>query len=106
MRIGLPEPWLAGSLRLVRILAFANRNDDGTTTFKIYRDPSDTDASEAVELGYTRTVPDNSITELYDFHERPPVEQGPLLVEISVSGGTPSLANGAWVIVQAENADV
>lgn len=102
LRIGVPEVNAAGLLKLVRVIGFADSASATDCQLKISRDPSDTDASQEVELPYTRYIPDGSITTLWDFHERPPVEQGPILVEVTAAS---SLAVNAWIQVAYEAAD-
>lgn len=99
-RLGVPEDVNGkvgnGNIEIVRIVGFANSNSATDCVFKISRDPTEGAGGEAdeVELAYTRYVPDNAITELYDFHEAPPVERGPLLIEIT---STTTLTDGAYV---------
>jgi hypothetical protein len=107
VRVGIPENCNnkpgRGKLALVRVVGLANSNSATDCVLKISRDPDEYDATKEVELSYTRYIPDNSITELYDFSNMPPVESGPILVEIT---STVSLAEGAWVIVAYKNVEV
>jgi len=107
-RLGVPEDANGkvgnGNIEIVRVVGFANSDSATDCEFKISRDPTEGAGGEAdeVELAYTRYVPDNAITELYDFHEAPPVERGPLLIEITA---TTSLAAAAYVRLAYRSAE-
>ena len=107
-RMGVPEDANGkvgrGRIEIVRVVAFANSNSATDCVFKMSYDPTEGSggADDEVELAYTRYVPDNAITELYDFHEAPPVEKGPVLVEITA---TSSLAAAAYVRIAYRNAE-
>ena len=104
LRIGVPEQYDGGNIEFIRAIAFANSNSATDCTFKVSYDPTDGSggADDEVELAYTRAIPDAAITELYDFYEAPPVEKGPILVEIT---SVVSLAAAAYVIVQYRSAE-
>ena len=90
-RLGVPEDANGkvgrGRIEIVRIVAFANSNSATDCVFKMSYDPTEGSggADDEVELAYSRYVPDAAITELYDFHEAPPVEKGPILVELTAT---------------------
>jgi len=107
-RLGVPEDANGkvgrGRIEIVRVVAYADSNSATDCVFKMSYDPTEGagGASDEVELAYTRHIPDAAITELYDFHEAPPVEKGPVLVEIDV---TTSLAVAAYVRIAYRNAE-
>lgn len=107
-RLGVPEDANGkvgrGNIEIVRIVGFANSDSATDCTLKLSYDPTEGAAGEEdeVELGYTRYIPDNAITELYDFHEAPPVERGPVLVEMTAAT---SLAAAAYVRISYRNAE-
>ena len=105
IRIGIPEEYDHGALKIVKIIGYANSNSDTDCVLKISTDPTDGAAGEndEVELAFGRYVPDAAITTLWDHSTAPVVVQGPILVEITA---TTSLAAGAYVIVEYQTAEV
>lgn len=101
VRIGIPEPMDGGRIKLLYVKGLVNSTTD--CTIRISTDPSDTDATQET-LRFTRAVPDNAQTDLYDFNLNPPVIKGPVLVEIVSTGGI--TAGEAEVIITYQNADV
>jgi len=106
LRLGIPENIKGGmgngKLELIRLNGYADSNGATDCVMKISYDPDDVDESKEVELAYTRYIPDAAWTELFDFHENPPVLNGPILVEITA---TTSLAVDAQVLVAYRNAE-
>jgi len=90
-RLGVPEDANGkvgrGRIEIVRIVAFCNSNSATDCVFKMSYDPTEGSggAGDEKELAYSRYVPDAAITTLYDFHEAPPVERGPILVEMTAT---------------------
>jgi len=92
----------AGKFEFIRANAFVNSDSATDCVFKMSFDPDETDESKEEELGYTRVVPDNSWTELWDFHEMPPVLNGPVLIELT---STTSMAVGAKCNIDYRSAE-
>ena len=86
-RLGVPEDINgyvgAGRLEFIRANAYVNSDSATDCIFKMSYDPSETDATDEVELGYTRYIPDSAWTELFDFTDMPHVLNGPVLVELT-----------------------
>ena len=108
LRIGVPESIKgkigAGRLEMLRVSALVNSNSDTDCILKVSHDPDEVDATKEVELAYTKAIADNVWTAVHDFTDGPaPVENGPLLVEIT---STTTLTDGGKVIVQYRSAEV
>jgi hypothetical protein len=101
VRIGVPEAFDGGRIKLLYVKGLVNSTTD--CTIRISTDPSETDATQEV-LRFTRAVPDNAQTDLYDFNLNPPVIKGPVLVELVSTGGI--TAGEAELIVTWQNAEV
>lgn len=87
-RLGVPDDIKgyvgAGLLEFIAARAYVNSNSATDCVFKISEDPSETDATQEVELGYTRYVPDGAWTDLFDYATgMPPVLRGPILIELT-----------------------
>jgi hypothetical protein len=107
MRVGVPFDCKGkigrGKVLLHRIIGYANSASATDCSLKISRDPDEVDATKEVELAYTRYIPDDAITTLWDFSTEPVCEQGPLLIE--VTAGTIAAAT-AWLLVAYSNAEL
>lgn len=105
VRVGVPEAFDGGKIKLL----FVKANIASTTdcTVRISTDPSDTDASKEI-LRFTKSVPDATQTDLYDFHQNPVCVRGPLLVELISTGGIDEdTANTPYeLLVTYQNAEV
>ena len=96
-RIGVPENYDHGHMELLYIRAFINSASATDCVMKVSRDPSEGDATEEVELGYERYVPDNAWTDLVDNRTAPAVHEGPLLVEVTSTSAMTETTSRVWV---------
>jgi len=105
VRIGVPDDLMGaiknGNVELISINAYI----DGTAAqMKLSQDPNDTDESEEVQLAYSKTITDATWTELWNWHEAPPVYKGPLLLEVWDSAAE-AIADAGVVIVEYRSAE-
>lgn len=88
-RLGVPDDVCIGlghgKLALEFVRGFVNSDSDTDCVLKISEDPDEYDATKEKELPFTRYIPDNAWTELFDLHENPPILQGPILIEATAS---------------------
>ena len=91
-----------GMFEFISAQAYVDSNSATDCTFKMSYDPDEVDESEEEELGYTRLVPDATHTSLWDFHENPPVLNGPVLIELT---STSSMAENAQCIINYRSAE-
>ena len=94
----------AGRIEIVRVVGYANSNSATDCVLTVKQDPTDGGGGEADESDsyLTRYVPDNAITELFDYTDSPPVFKGPLLFEITAAT---SLAAGAYLEITYRSAE-
>jgi len=93
----------AGQFDFIQADALVNSDSATDCTFKMSYDPDETDATKEEELGFTRSVPDNAWTTLWDNHELPSVLRGPVLIELTSST---SMAVGAKCLVNYRSSEV
>ena len=104
-RLGVPDNVKGGvgngNIKIVRAIALIDSNSATDCDFKISYDPDEVDATKEQELAYSRKVPDNTITELFNYYENPAVHRGPLLIEAT---STAAMAAGAklWLHYQSD----
>jgi len=91
-----------GKFQVHSIQALVNSDSATDCDFKMSEDPDEGIATNEVELGYTRKVPDNTWTTLWDFTNNPIVLDGPILFEITSSV---SMAVGAKVLISYKSAE-
>jgi len=107
MRLGNPDDLngkrAGGEIDIVSIQALVDSNSGTDCEFKMSYDPEETDYTQEEELGYTRLVPDNSWTTLWDWSTRPLRVKGPILIELT---STVSMADGAKCLINYRNAEV
>jgi hypothetical protein len=84
-----------GKLRLIKVQGKINSASGTDCEFKISQDPNEISADDEKELGFTRNVPDDTWTDLWDYADNPITLNGPLLIE---AVATSSMAAGGKLL--------
>jgi len=105
-RLGIPENINGkigrGRLELVHINSIFSHT---TGTFKMSYDPNETDEADEELLGFNRALGTTAtLTELWNFHEAPIVQKGPILFEVDGAALTAS-ATAAYLAIAYRNAE-
>jgi len=106
MRLGMPENINGkcgrGRMEIIDINSIFTHT---TGTFKMSYDPNELDESEEELLPFNRNLgTTGTLTELWNFHEAPPVFKGPILFEVDGAALTAS-ATAAYLVVAYRNAE-